>query len=81
MLAAEWERPVRLGNVTTSLHYYGSVFVLSDDNTDDVWRSIVQDYLDRATVDTPVGAWFDLRDGGHVSLWLRPDTPLAIVTD
>jgi hypothetical protein len=67
--------------LATQLHYYGSVFDLSENNDDDMWRRIVSSYLDEARdSSTTVAVWFDLSGGGHVSLRLNADTPLAIVT-
>lgn len=62
------------------LHYYGSVFALSADNDDALWRDIISSYFDQATATGPLTAWFDLLDGGHVSLRIAADTPLGITS-
>lgn len=67
--------------MTTTLYFYGSAFELSATHDDDTWRAIIQDRFDLAKKDgVTIAAWFDLARGGHVTLPLAQDTPLAIVT-
>ena len=66
--------------MTTYLHFYGSAFELSAETDDDVHRAIVQSNFDHVAKNGPATFWFDLADGGHLSLRLASDTPLAITT-
>lgn len=66
--------------MTTHLHYYGSTFELSADVHDDIHREIVQSNFNHVAEHGPATFWFDLADGGHLSLRLHSDTPLAITT-
>lgn len=68
--------------MTTKLHFYGSVFELAGTHDDEVWRTIVQDRFDLAQKEgTTLHVWFDLASGGHVTIPISRDSPLAVETD
>lgn len=68
--------------MTTKLHFYGSVFELAATHDDGAWRAIVQDRFEIAEREgTTIAAWFDLASGGHVTIPIAADTPLAVETD
>ncbi|QYF98940.1 hypothetical protein [Microbacterium sp. PAMC21962] len=67
--------------MATEIHYYGSVFQLTESTDDDLHRRLIGSYFESPEIqEGPIVVWFDLRGGGHVSLRLTVDTPLAIVT-
>lgn len=67
--------------MTTKIYYYGSTFELTPKVDDDTHREIIQSYFDHVEKQGPATFWFDLADGGHLSLHIATDTPLAITTD
>lgn len=67
--------------MTTKIHYYGSAFELTAEHDDATHRAIIQANFDHVKTNGPATFWFDLSNGGHVSLRLTADTPLAIMTD
>lgn len=67
--------------MVTRIHYYGSVFELDHRTDDDGHRRIIQANLDHAAEHGPATFWFDLAEGGHVSLKFGPDTHFGVQTD
>ena len=67
--------------MTTKIYYYGSAFELTSEKDDELHRTVIQSYFDHVAKRGPATFWFDLAGGGHLSLHLAEDTPLAITTD
>ncbi|KAA9110157.1 hypothetical protein [Microbacterium rhizomatis] len=66
--------------MATQLHYYGSVFDLTEDTDDDLWSRLIDGYLEQSRrVHGMLTIRFELNGGGYVSLRLGPDTPLGVV--
>lgn len=67
--------------MTTQLHYYGSVFDLSESYSDEHWSDILAATFDEVK-DGRFGQLvrFELQDGGRVSFVFDADTHYALVT-